>query len=64
MISKIGGYYTATITQNTLTFNESKCPHDNGFYCSIPKRFFGREQMFACNDCWSLIKVSEMKIKE
>ncbi len=37
------------------------CPHYNGWYNSIPGRFWGRRRVFVCTDCGDILKAENKK---
>jgi len=39
----------------TISFGDPPCEHRNGWYRTIPARFFGRRDVFVCTDCGSVL---------
>lgn len=37
------------------------CPHSNGWYNSIPARFWGRRRVFVCTDCGDILEPIDKK---
>jgi hypothetical protein len=47
--AEVSGYTAVTISATP------PCKHNNGWYHSIPARFFGRRRVFVCTDCGDIL---------
>lgn len=47
-------------TSSTISLTQP-CPHSNGWYDSIPARFWGRRSVFVCTDCGDILEPIDKK---
>jgi len=45
----------------TVSSRHTKCKHINGWYRTIPARWFGRRSVFVCTDCGNVLGVKTKK---
>jgi len=48
-------------TTVTFTLGLPKCAHMTGVYTTIPKRFWGRREVFLCLECETILDRKTMK---